>query len=121
MLGTLGAVAVLVCAGCSAGLQVARGDGAVLMSGLDSSGMDALITGVVGVTEAGCVGIDGGGGVVPTVWPSGTRLTDGGVELDGETVTFGSEVSLGGGEVESLTSEPPQECEAELYYMTWSG
>lgn len=99
---------------------MARDEGLVLMSGLDSSGMDALITGILGVTEGGCLGIDGGDGVVPTVWPSGTRLTEGGIELDGEAVLIGADVTLGGGEVETLPEAPPSECVADLYYMTWS-
>lgn len=113
-------VAVLVCSGCSAGLHVQRDDGLVLMSGLDSSVMDALITGVLGVTEGGCLGIDDGDGVTPTVWPSGTRLVEGHIELDGDAVAIGAEVALGGGEVEDLPTAPPEECRAEGYYMTWS-
>lgn len=80
-----------------------------------ASGMDALVSGVVTVSETGCLSLSGDGDStpVPVAWPLGSRWDGESLTLpSGESLTVGQEMVGGGGETPPPSGwEPPAECE----------
>lgn len=83
-------------------------------------GLDALATGVLGVSASGCWGIarDGSAEVFLVAFPLGTVLrSDGTVQFNGLTFAQGDRVELGGGWVNAESIEWPTQCDAERVFV----
>lgn len=92
----------LLLAGCSgeSALQRAQGVTAMVAGSRPSAGMDALISGTLTTTDAGCFAVTSGGVTYPLQFPFGTRLSDDGTEVSVPglpSLRVGDEISGGGG------------------------
>lgn len=92
----------LLLAGCSgeSALQRAQGVTAMVAGSRPSAGMDALISGTLTTTDAGCFAVTSGGVTYPLQFPFGTRLSDDGTEVSVPglpSLRVGDEISGSGG------------------------
>ncbi len=73
-----GLVSVTILTGCAGGVALhERAEVAVITDSGFLTGDEAAISGMVSITDPGCVGIaDSDGTVYPTIWPRGTTLVD---------------------------------------------
>ncbi len=99
------------------GPSVQRAGGSVILVSAEvDGGMDALMSGVVVRTDAGCLALGPGESPQPVLWPHGSTLSADGtsVEVPGfGAVAVGDEVWSGGGSVTAgrdLAPELPEEC-----------
>ncbi|MCR2812796.1 hypothetical protein [Microbacterium sp. zg.Y1084] len=69
--------------GCSGerGVQQAHGVNAMVAGSGPGAAMDALISGTLRITDAGCFAVSSGGVTYPLQFPFGTRLSDDGTEV----------------------------------------
>ncbi len=101
----------LLLAGCSgeSALQRAQGVTAMVAGSRPSAGMDALISGTLTITDAGCFAVTSGGVTYPVQFPFGTRLSDDGAEVSVPglpSLRVGDEVSGGGGYMHLTDVDP---------------
>lgn len=106
----LAALSLLI-AGCSGerALQRAQGVTAMVAASRPSAGMDALISGTLTITDAGCFAVRSGGVTYPLQFPFGTRLSDDGIEVSVPglpSLRVGDEISGGGGYLHLTEVDP---------------
>lgn len=96
------AIAPLLLVGCaSSGSEVVRtseGKLYLVATQVPEGRPEALISGTLTWSEAGCLAVDSGSGAFLVMMPKGTSIVDQGVILDdGSQVEIGDEISWGGG------------------------
>ena len=105
--------------GCSGerGVQQAQGVTAMVAGSSPGAAMDALISGTLRITDAGCFAVSSGGVTYPLQFPFGTRLSDDGTEVAVPglaSLRAGDELSGGGGYLNLM--DVPSVCIADNEY-----
>ena len=105
-------LAVVGCSGAGAGagaVQEARGTTAMVASEPSSVAMEALISGTLTLTDAGCFAVASGGMTYPLQFPFGSQIGDDGTEVTVPGLLplhVGDEISGGGGYLHLTEVDP---------------